>query len=57
MTEVIDTNNDAGAGVFTQLLRKLSNLLDIKAWVKISINFTIAAMHLAFLVNNDFQGV
>ncbi|KIJ94245.1 hypothetical protein K443DRAFT_12283 [Laccaria amethystina LaAM-08-1] len=27
----------------------------MKTWVKISINFTLAAMHLAYLINSNFH--
>jgi len=55
--ETMYTSSDSGADVHLGLLKKLTALFSLKSWTKVSINFTLAAMHLAYLMNTDFNKV
>jgi hypothetical protein len=53
--EAMDTSNNSGGDVYSSLLKKLSGFFGLKSWAKISINFTLAASHLAYLINSEFK--
>jgi hypothetical protein len=57
ITNASTDSSDTKTGIVTGFLKKLFTLFTMKTWVKISINFTLAAMHLAYLINSNFHEV